>query len=383
MSRSNGWSHVSFGDIATNVTERVDDPALAGVDHYVGLEHLDSGSLEIRRWGHPTDVEATKLRFCAGDVIFGRRRAYQRKLGVAAFDGICSAHALVLRAKPGAVAPEFLPFFMQSDTFFDRALAISVGSLSPTINWRTLASQKFHLPPIDEQREIARILWAVEATAKAYRTAQLAADGVRRARLAASLHAHGASRISLGEVAEVKNGTTPRRGNTAYWDDGTIPWLPTGKVKDRVIQSADEFITAQALQECSLSMIPRGSVLIAMIGQGKTRGTAAYLDISATINQNFAAVIPGSSVDGRFLFYFLETRYADLRRISQGSNQGALNCRIIREYKVPVPSLDEQRRVVEEVEAVERAQAVLMAQEARTREVKGSLLRTLTAGDTA
>lgn len=104
------------------------------MEYYVGLEHLDPDSLRIRRWGSPDDVEATKLCFKSGDIIFGRRRAYQRKLGVAEFDGTCSAHAMVLRAKPEVVLPEFLPFFMQSDLFMNRAVKISVGSLSPTIN---------------------------------------------------------------------------------------------------------------------------------------------------------------------------------------------------------------------------------------------------------
>ena len=157
-----GWREVRFDEIAQLVNDRVDNPAEAGVERYVGLEHLDPESLKIRRWGAPTDVEAQKLRFQPGDIIFGKRRAYQRKVAVADFEGICSAHAMVLRAREENVVKEFLPFFMQSDTFFDRALSISVGSLSPTINWKTLADQKFALPPKDEQRRITDILRAAD-----------------------------------------------------------------------------------------------------------------------------------------------------------------------------------------------------------------------------
>ena len=94
------------------------------------------------------------------DIIFGRRRVYQRKLAVAEFDGICSAHAMVLRAKPEIALPGFLPFFMQSDLFMERAKQISVGSLSPTINWKTLAQEEFALPPLEEQRRIAEVIRA-------------------------------------------------------------------------------------------------------------------------------------------------------------------------------------------------------------------------------
>ena len=160
-----GWTRVTFRDVAVCVNDRIDNPADADVQRYVGLEHLDPDSLVIRRWGTPGDVTATKLRFRKGDIIFGRRRVYQRKLAVAEFDGICSAHAMVLRAKSGAVLSQFLPFFMQSDLFMERAKEISVGSLSPTINWRTLANEEFALPPLDEQSRLAIVLRAAARTA--------------------------------------------------------------------------------------------------------------------------------------------------------------------------------------------------------------------------
>ena len=151
-----------FGEFAESVNERV-EPADAAAEIYVGLDDLDSGSLHIRRWGKGSDVIGTKLRFRKGDVIFGRRRAYQRKLAVAEVDGICSAHAMVVRAKPALVLPEFLPFLMMSDRFMNRAVEISVGSLSPTINWTTLKHEPFPLSPLEQQRRIAEILWAVDA----------------------------------------------------------------------------------------------------------------------------------------------------------------------------------------------------------------------------
>lgn len=119
QSLKSGWKMVKFGDIAQNVAVRV-DPADAKTDVYVGLEHLDPSTIHLRQWGHPSDVTGQKLAFKKGDVIFGRRRAYQRKLAIAEFDGICSAHAMVVRAKPKMILPEFLPFFLQSDMFMEQ-----------------------------------------------------------------------------------------------------------------------------------------------------------------------------------------------------------------------------------------------------------------------
>lgn len=158
-----GWKIVKFGEIAKNISERV-DPLTTNLKVYVGLEHLDSQSLRITRQGVPADVKGQKLRVRPGQIIFGKRRAYQKKLAVADFDGICSAHAMVLEAVPGKIIPELLPFFMQSDMFMDRAVDISEGSLSPTIKWKILAIQKFPLPPFERQKKNLEILKKIEET---------------------------------------------------------------------------------------------------------------------------------------------------------------------------------------------------------------------------
>ncbi len=135
------WKAYRFDEIAQNISERI-DPNNTDLEVYVGLEHIDSESLHIKRFGTPDDVNGQKLKFYKGDIIFGRRRAYQRKAGIATCDGFCSAHALVLRANSEVIQPELFPFFLHSDLFMNRAVDISVGSLSPTINWGTLKHQK-------------------------------------------------------------------------------------------------------------------------------------------------------------------------------------------------------------------------------------------------
>jgi restriction endonuclease S subunit len=175
-----GWRTLPFGEFAQSINERV-EPSDAAKDIYVGLEHLDPQSLHIRRWGKGSDVIGTKLRFRKGDIIFGRRRAYQRKLAVTEFNGICSAHAMVTRAKPDTVLPECLPFLMMSDKFMNRAVEISVGSLSPTINWKTLKLEEFALPTLDQQCRIAEILWMMD---EVNQTSDLFLDSVVKSRAA-------------------------------------------------------------------------------------------------------------------------------------------------------------------------------------------------------
>lgn len=151
------WKTYRFDEIAKNISERV-DPNNTDLEVYVGLEHIDSESIHLKRSGTPDDVDGQKLRFYPGDVIFARRRAYQRKAAVATTHGFCSAHALVLRAHPEVIDPQLLPFFMHSDAFMHRAVDISVGSLSPTINWGTLKNQEFLIPPKEYQKEYLELL---------------------------------------------------------------------------------------------------------------------------------------------------------------------------------------------------------------------------------
>ena len=156
-----GWKKWRFDEFAQNISERV-EPSQTDLDIYVGLEHIDPDTLHLNRHGHPSDVEGTKLRFYKGDIIFGRRRAYQRKTALATTDGICSAHAMVLRAKEDVVDPSFFPFLFHSKQFIDMAITISVGGLSPTINWKDISKQEFLLPPKSEQKRLAELLWAAD-----------------------------------------------------------------------------------------------------------------------------------------------------------------------------------------------------------------------------
>lgn len=155
-------------DIASSISERI-DPAKSKSKIYVGLEHLDPENIHIREYGKPSDVKGVKLKVSKGDIIFGKRRAYQRKAAIASFDGICSAHAMVLRANPDVIIPELLPFFMHSDAFMNRAIDVSEGSLSPTIKWKILKEQELLIPPLAEQKKLADLLWAGDRVLEGYR----------------------------------------------------------------------------------------------------------------------------------------------------------------------------------------------------------------------
>ncbi|MGY6275720.1 restriction endonuclease subunit S [Methylomonas sp. MgM2] len=159
-----GWKIVTFGEIAKHVSERV-NPKPGDEVQYIGLEHLDSGSLSVKRWGSEVPLKGQKIRMLKGDILFAKRNAYLKRVAISPFDGIFSAHGMIIRPKGNLIIHDFLPVFMQTDQFMSRAIAISEGSLSPTIKWKTLERQKFFIPPIDQQQatlELVNILTKVE-----------------------------------------------------------------------------------------------------------------------------------------------------------------------------------------------------------------------------
>ncbi|RVU55801.1 restriction endonuclease subunit S [Anaerosphaera multitolerans] len=157
-----------FDQIVINITEKK-KPVEEDKYTYIGLEHLDSQNLKVSRWGSDIAPKGEKLVMKKGDVLFGKRRAYQKKVAIAPFDGIFSAHGMVLRPNEEIIDKNFFPLFISSDYFLDAAIKISVGSLSPTINWRDLKELKFQLPDLDKQKKLADMLWSINRTLLRYK----------------------------------------------------------------------------------------------------------------------------------------------------------------------------------------------------------------------
>ena len=194
-----------FEEIAYNSTEKK-KPTEDDKYTYLGLEHLDSGSLNVNRFGTDVAPKGEKLIMRKGDVLFGKRRAYQKKVAIAPFDGIFSAHGMVLRPKEEVIDRDFFPLFISSDYFLDEAIKISVGSLSPTINWRDLKELEFELPGLDEQKRLAEVLRAVNDTLGAYKRLLVKTDELVKARFeemfgAPDSNIYGFETSALKEVA--------------------------------------------------------------------------------------------------------------------------------------------------------------------------------------
>lgn len=159
------WTRVSLGDVAAASKEKV-DPSDGSVERYIGGEHMDTDDLKIHRWGDIGTVDlgpAFHRRFRPGQVLYGSRRTYLRKVAVADFDGVCANTTFVVGTRDErTLLQEFLPFIMTSEPFHAFAIAESKGSVNPYVNWSDIERYEFDLPPVPEQGRIADLLWAIE-----------------------------------------------------------------------------------------------------------------------------------------------------------------------------------------------------------------------------
>lgn len=328
-----------FDQIALNSTEKK-KPVEEDRFTYLGLEHLDSGSLKVARYGSEVAPIGEKLVMRKGDVLFGKRRAYQKKVAIAPFDGIFSAHGMVLRPKEDVVDKDFFPLFISSDYFLDAAIKISVGSLSPTINWRDLKELEFELPDLESQKRLASTLWAMNETMDSYKELIAATDELVKSQFIEQIEGHY-SEIALGDEIETTSGGTPSRKKSEYYDEGDIPWLTSGEVNRGIINSVNAFITKLGLENSSAKWVPAGSVVIAMYGA--TAGAVGLLEVPTTTNQAVCSLLPSEKFDPFYLYQAVCQKREWMIASTNGAAQPNISQTIIKKMRISKPPMEVQK----------------------------------------
>ena len=264
-----------FEQIAINSTEKK-KPVEEDRFTYLGLEHLDSGSLKVTRFGSDVAPIGEKLVMRKGDVLFGKRRAYQKKVAIAPFDGIFSAHGMVLRPNVEVIDPDFFPLFISSDYFLDAAIKISVGSLSPTINWRDLKILEFDLPDLETQRKLAAVLWSINDTMESYKKLISATDELVKSQFIEMFGRTETVTSNLSawpsyEIRELYDVKSSKRIYAKELTTSGIPFLKVGDVLERINTGESHptvFISEQKYCELKESgLVPKaGDILVTSRG---------------------------------------------------------------------------------------------------------------------
>ncbi|MCR1903112.1 restriction endonuclease subunit S [Lactobacillus taiwanensis] len=179
----------------------------------------------------------------------------------------------------------------------------------------------------------------------------------------------------ISDLTNVVSGGTPKRDNESYWKNGTIPWIKTTELRNNKIKTVAEYITEEGLEGSSAKLVPVHSVLIAMYGQGKTRGMTGYLNIEASTNQACACILPSSKINSEYLWQYLIMSYHNLRNMAKGGNQPNLNSKIIKNFKVLVPPLSQQNEFANFVQQVDKSKVAVQKSLDETQKLFDSLMQ--------
>ena len=349
-----------------------------------------------------------------GDLVIHAMDAFAGAIGVSDSDGKSTpVYSACVPRVPDTVDPYFYAYYMRHIALSGLLVSLAKGirERSTDFRYNDFSDLQLAFPSLPEQRAIAAFLddkcAKIDGAVK-IKEDQIALLRERRQILiqqavtrglnpAAPMKDSGIDWIGqipahwevkkISHIGIVGNGSTPSRSNSAYWQNGDIPWLNSSKVNDFVITKADQFVTAKAKRECHLPSVEKDDVVMGITGQGKTRGMVALCKITTTINQHLAYIrVKSPGILNEYLLYFLVASYEWLRvqSDSNGSTKGAITCDDIKSYTLLVPPVSEQHAIVAHIrngiDAIDNVITIKQDQIAALKEYKTSLINAAVTG---
>lgn len=335
-----------FSEIAYNINQKkIPEPGEEKM--YIGLEHLDSGSLKVRRWGSDVPITGEKLVMKKGDILFGRRNTYLRRASIAPHDGIFSAHGMIFRPNTEVIDPDYFPFFISSDYFMNAAIRISVGSLSPTVNWKTLKELEFDIPDLDSQRKSADLLTAANKLKESYEALLEQTDQLVKSQFIEMFGDPEVNKNNL-PVATLKDiciGKLSYGSGAAAVDyDGVTRYVRITDITDTG-ELSDDIKSPSVIDEKYL--LNEGDILFARSGAtvGKTLlyrekyGRCIYAGFLIRLIPNTAIVVP------EYVFGFTKSAYYEefVKKTQRAVGQPNINAQEYGDLKICVPPIEQQK----------------------------------------
>src|SRR5579871_2055713 len=368
MQLAQHWKIFPLGEAITSVANGLNVPQdKSGIGSPITrIETIASDRIDATRVGYVRAVspeELAKFRLQPGDILFSHINSEPQIGRAVVYGGIPEEllhgiNLLRLRVNPALVNPYFLAFVLK----YYREQGVFVGLASRAVGQSSINQGKLKLldVPVPSLEEQVAIVWALDAVQKTKETRQreLALERERKAALMEYLFTRGTRgeptkqteigeipeswQLSpLGDIAQITSGGTPDRTRPEYWNGG-IPWVKTGEIRYNTIRQTDETISQAGLENSAARIIPAGTLLMAMYGQGITRGKVAILGIEAALNQACAAILLSDKVINRFALFYLQFAYERIRNLGHGANQKNLNGQLVGSIQIPVPTQEEQ-----------------------------------------
>jgi len=377
-----GQSLVRLGDVIHHRAEFVE---IRDLDAYKRCRvQLHAQGVVLRDTIVGAEVKTKKQQVCrAGEFLVAEIDAKVGGFGLVppGLDGaIVSSHYFLFVIDDDKLDRRYLDWFIRTPFFQDQVRAHGSTNYA-AIRPRDVLSYWVPLPSLVEQRRIVTWLVAVTSKTQAASQARQSACQAARALLASVLVRNrlellggGCEVRRVGDVARVLSGGTPSRNVAAYWG-GDIPWIKTAELVDGDISDADEHITDEGLTSSSAKLFPPDTILVALYGQGQTRGRTGRLVIEAATNQACCAILPSPDLEPRFTQYWLRSLYTEMRAQSRDGAQPNWNAQMIKDIRIAVPPVPVQQRTVHYLQQVQQVVDAVAARQRRVQEELWALSR--------
>ncbi len=324
-----GWTPVKFGDVVFEPKESTNTPLEDGIEHVVGLEHIDTENIHLRKSASIEEATTFTKKFAKGDVLFGRRRAYLKKAAQASFSGICSGDITVFRAKENLM-PELLPFIVNNEKFFDYAIKHSAGGLSPRVKFKDLVNYEFLLPPKDQQAQLAKLLWAMDEMI-VKETEVLLSNEELFLSFSKSIFSKGKGhKKELSDIGDLTMGQSPA-GNTYNENGDGMPFLQGNAEFKAKYPAHIKYTTAPG------KVVQKNTILISV------RAPVGDLNIANReycIGRGLAGLYIEKEDLRDYVYNFLKYARLELQRNSTGSTFKAINKDTLSSLKCMIPDDD-------------------------------------------
>lgn len=387
-----GWTRVAFGDLVRKVNDKV-DPRDSGLERYVAGEHMDTDDLRIRRWGLIGDDylgPAFHMRFKPGQVLYGSRRTYLRKVALADFEGITANTTFVLETKdPARLMPELLPFLMQTEAFHSYSIKHSKGSVNPYINFSDLEAFEFLLPPIQEQARLVEALSAAEKLAEVQQDLRARSESVFTALLKERIGRGfkpadfqgweedgdlDMSFVRLADVSSVDRGKFSHRPrNLPRFFGGPYPFAQTGDV---AAARGREFSPSQFLSDEGVRYsrsFPAGTIFVTIAA---VIAATAISTSETYCTDSVVGIVPNNPSDVDYLEYTLRFMRPYLEfEVATQTAQKNINLEVLRPLTLPWPCKEERDAIAKELAAAESVIRAIEARHAAIKKLTGDMLR--------
>jgi type I restriction enzyme S subunit len=354
------WKKVKFGDVVFEPKETCKDIVSECIEHVVGLEHIDSEDMHLRKSASIEESTTFIKKFSKGDVLFGRRRAYLKKAAQAKFDGICSGDITVFRAQNNLL-PELLPFIVNNDKFFDYAIKHSAGGLSPRVKFKDLANYEFLLPPKEEQAKIAELLWAMDEVIEREKELKDDLENSMNAFIEKEIHgidlkgkviregleelSRKVKLVSLSELGTLLKGKGISKSDVK--EEG-IPCVRYGELYTRhqkVIRKFHSYISHEIKADSFL--MQKHDILFASSGETITEigKSAAFVDEIEAYAGSDTLVFRPFDMDGYYLGYLMNSQLVRQQLNKYGTGATVMHIYNSDLEKVKVPKIDRKKQI--------------------------------------